>query len=154
MLSRRSRRHRSLLCEGCDCLVRHRPSAWVVAATKDGTGSPAVEIGDGGEKAVATVTIPIAPCLDIAAPWHIVTGAKCFACEAVEDAEVFRTVEDAPLPAVVVVAAPVFVWVAYDFSFAVYGAVGGLHHDFGPSGAVEVIDEELCIMGASPDVLP
>ena len=43
-------------------------------------------------------------------------------------------------------------WVADDFSFAVGSAVGGADHHLSLPVAIEVVDDEGCIVGARADV--
>src|SRR5690606_25652749 len=122
-------------------------AAGVVAAGHDEAGPPPVEVGGPGQEAVHPVAVVVAPGGDVAAGRVVVHGGQGGAGPAVEHGQVLGAGQDVAAGVAVVRAG-----VADDGAAAVHGAVGGLHRDLGPAVAVVVVDLELGVVRAGPDV--
>ncbi len=144
-------------------IPRRKDSAAINAAAHHHAGAHAIEIGDAGEEAVTAISVTIVPTVsaDAAPTVNGITAGNVIhrfqrrACAPVEDGKKLWTFEDAAQQTrPVLLVAPVHVLVANDFALAVLRAVGGLAGDFRAPVAVEIIDHELRVVFAFPDVDP
>ena len=125
--------------------------AGVVAAAHHRARADAVQVGDGGQVAVGAVGVGVSPGAVLAAAGDIVHRGHGGAGTAVEDGQVLVALHDAAEgPAAVF--AVVGVGVADDLAGAVHGGVGGLADQLDTAVAVQVIDDELRVVGACADI--
>ena len=150
----------------------------VVTATEDGAEVLAVEVGAGGQEAVAAVGVVVAPATQFATFGDIVNGAEGAAGEAIEAGDPLRTfIDEAATRSLAVhLAGPTWTaellagvaiglvgygvgmtdmvgcGVAEDGTCAVDGAVAGAHEEFGTAVTIEVGDDEGGVVGAAADV--
>ena len=125
--------------------------AGVVAAAHHRARMDAVQISDGGQVAVGAVGVAVAPGAVLAASRDIVHRGHRGTGAAVEDGQVLLALHDAAQGAALVLAV-VSIGVADHLAGAVLGGVGGLADHLRAAVAVEVVDDELGVVGAGPDV--
>ena len=137
--------------------------AAVDAAAHHDARTPAVQIGNAGQEAIAAVPVAVvaavaadtAPAVDRLAAGNVVDGFQCRAGPAVEDREVLGPVEDAAVRArPLVLVAPVLVRIADDPPLAILRPIGGLAGQLRPPVAVQVVHHELRVVLAVANVHP
>ena len=146
-------------------IVSGQHGAGVITATHHDARVHAVEVSHAGKETVDAVAVVVAPIGDLAARRIVIGGGESGAGPAVEDREVFRSVEDIArtaagrrFAALVERAGGAFgadvvgLRVADDFADTVDRAVGGFADNLGAAVAVEVVDHELRIMRALADI--
>ena len=125
--------------------------AGVVAAAHHRARADAVKVCDGGQVAVGTVGVAVTPGAVLAPVGDIVHRGHGGARTAVEDGQVFLARHDAAQRRALVLAV-VGVGIADDLAGPVDGRVGSLADEFCTAVAVQVIDDELRVVGACADV--
>ena len=121
----------------------------VVAARHHQARPLSVEVRNRGEEAVDAVAVGVPPVADGAARHDVRSGGERAAVQAVEDGEKLGARQD-----VAGGVAPVGGRVADHIAGAVDRSIGGLAGDLRPAVAVQIVDDELRVMGAGADVAP
>ena len=124
--------------------VGHR----VVTAVHDNARMHAVKVGHRRKHAFAAVAVGVTPGIRNIALGPIVNRGHFFTRAPVEHSQVLVAAHNAAARRPVILAC-----VANHLSLAVDRTVGSLHHDFGNSVAIEVVDHELRVMRTGADVL-
>ena len=145
----------------------------VIATTEDSARLMTIEVAHSSQHAVAAIGIIVSPIGKVTAFGDVGLGIHGSACQTIEDRDVFGTRQDAARhgTSFTIVFAPfalgrrlllvgsfgtavtiVGLRITDDIALSVDGTIGSLHHHFGTTITIEVIDDERHVVGTAADI--